>query len=223
MCALRVLTRFLGRCCLNNSKPYLIPNHSLLNFITVSQQILACNSIQWQHQLQSRKTLILESSASEFVKHQKLADSDSGKVPQQNLCKWLSKSVYVTKFSRLLLRTVSKSSYSNLLNTFLSLCWGSLEKDSARFFLYYFWLLMLMEMKVQSMSSSGLRSLPLLTYLTCIYIYCLPYKLHHALFYVYFRGREGDLFVITKRFGRTIECSQLFHAPWMQFEGFDLN
>ncbi|KAF7810059.1 putative enoyl-CoA hydratase 2, mitochondrial [Senna tora] len=80
MCAFRrVFTNSLSRFCFSSSKPYLLPNQPFLNFITLSHQILPRDSIPWQqHQLLIRRTLIMESSASEVVKLQKLADSDSG-------------------------------------------------------------------------------------------------------------------------------------------------
>ncbi|KAK4260340.1 hypothetical protein QN277_003468 [Acacia crassicarpa] len=78
MGALRVFARSLGRCLRDNSKPYLIPNQPFRSFITVSQQIVPCNSEPWQFQYQNRRTLILESSASEFVKLHRLVDLDSG-------------------------------------------------------------------------------------------------------------------------------------------------
>ncbi|XP_028772904.1 probable enoyl-CoA hydratase 2, mitochondrial [Neltuma alba] len=46
--------------------------------MTISQQIVPCNSDRWQFQYQNHRTLILESFASEFVKLQRLADPDSG-------------------------------------------------------------------------------------------------------------------------------------------------
>ncbi|XP_028772899.1 probable enoyl-CoA hydratase 2, mitochondrial [Neltuma alba] len=78
MGALRVLARPLGRCLRGNSKPYLTRNQPFLSFMTISQQIVPCNSDRWQFQYQNHRTLILESFASEFVKLQRLADPDSG-------------------------------------------------------------------------------------------------------------------------------------------------
>ncbi|XP_054810303.1 probable enoyl-CoA hydratase 2, mitochondrial [Prosopis cineraria] len=74
----RVFARSLGRCFCDNSRPYLTPSQSFLSFITVSQQIVPCNSDRWQFQYQNRRTFILESSGSEFVKLQRLGDLDSG-------------------------------------------------------------------------------------------------------------------------------------------------
>ncbi|XP_028786211.1 probable enoyl-CoA hydratase 2, mitochondrial [Neltuma alba] len=78
MGALRVFARPLGRCLRGNSKPYLTRNRPFLSFMTVSQQIVPCNSDRWQFQYQNHRTLILESFASEFVKFRRLADPDSG-------------------------------------------------------------------------------------------------------------------------------------------------
>ncbi|KAI4315214.1 hypothetical protein L6164_028047 [Bauhinia variegata] len=77
MCALRVLTRSAGRSWVERCKPYLVSNLPLLNAIQIPRLSITCDSNQWQ-QHQSRRTLILESSASELVKFQKLTGSDSG-------------------------------------------------------------------------------------------------------------------------------------------------
>ncbi|KAJ7952563.1 Enoyl-CoA hydratase [Quillaja saponaria] len=78
MGAFRVLTRSLGYCCVKNSKPYFSSSQPLLSFLTIIQQNIACNSHQWKHQLQSRRTLILESSPSESVRLHRLSTSDYG-------------------------------------------------------------------------------------------------------------------------------------------------
>ncbi|KAE9613776.1 hypothetical protein Lal_00016329 [Lupinus albus] len=73
MCALRVLTRFITHCTSNLkscSKPYYF-NHPLL-FLNLTTDTV------YQQQYQSRRNLILEPSASEFVKLHNLQGSDSG-------------------------------------------------------------------------------------------------------------------------------------------------
>ncbi|KAE9584086.1 putative methylglutaconyl-CoA hydratase (mitochondrion) [Lupinus albus] len=72
MCALRVLTRFITHCTSNLkscSKPYYF-NHPLL-FLNLTTDTV------YQQQYQSRRNLILEPSASEFVKLHNLQGSDS--------------------------------------------------------------------------------------------------------------------------------------------------
>ncbi|MED6193867.1 hypothetical protein PIB30_023237 [Stylosanthes scabra] len=100
MYALRSLSRSVGRDSISNVIAY--QYKACLSFVTVSHHILDAsngNATRYHYQCQTQRTLILEPSASEFVKLHKLQHSDSG-IVEVSLDRPKNKNAIDTKLMR---------------------------------------------------------------------------------------------------------------------------